>query len=575
MTGAPLLVWETGVSLLLLITFLGYPSQGSPPNTEQCIECHGQRDLLSRGGESRFIDSARFARSAHARHGIGCVSCHDMITSISRKAKIPHRIGIEPKCGECHERTMQEYVKSLHAQVSKKICYSCHNPHYSVPFREMSGDERKGICLKCHDATRTHRWLPQMDLHFSHLECTSCHALNARIGMVFFMVDKSAPASESILSYDRLERFIAAGKNDLAETMDQDGDGRLSAAELHSFMKRVQEKGIPDAALEVRILVLGPTHDFSSRGEQTRNCTLCHSRDAKFYSLVLLDIPDKGGGFRSFPLEREFLVQRGQRPFMGDFYLLGESKIHRKDLEDVVTAVKKIGLKWIDLVGVFIILCAVAGVFFHSLIMFLTRKLRQRLGYVGEREPLPVLARIWHWVHGLCVILLMLSGIQLRLPDLVPVFASFLNAVNLHNLSGVVLIIDYGLWLSHHLFKRDFKSRFFISPAGFFKDTAEMLHYYGYLIFLGGSYPSSCREYTTFDPLERVFFLTTMLIFVPIQILSGILLYDVYTTLPVIAALGGLRVVDATHLLCGYLLIASMIIHVYFHTLKKYRGVEV
>ncbi len=42
-----------------------------------------------------------------------------------------------------------------------------------------------------------------------------------------------------------------------------------------------------------------------------------------------------------------------------------------------------------------------------------------------------------------------------------------------------------------------------------------------------------------------------------------------HSTMPLLDALGGLRVVDATHLLCAYLLISSMIVHVYFHTLKK------
>ena len=71
--------------------------------------------------------------------------------------------------------------------------------------------------------------------------------------------------------------------------------------------------------------------------------------------------------------------------------------------------------------------------------------------------------------------------------------------------------------------------------------------------------------------MERVFFLTIMFIFIPIQILTGMMLYDVYTMLPIIKLMGGLRVVDAIHIACAFLLVSFMIIHVYFHTLKKYR----
>jgi len=41
----------------------------------------------------------------------------------------------------------------------------------------------------------------------------------------------------------------------------------------------------------------------------------------------------------------------------------------------------------------------------------------------------------------------------------------------------------------------------------------------------------------------------------------------------IIKALGGVRVVDAVHLLFAYLFISAMIVHIYFHTLKRFRGV--
>ncbi len=61
-----------------------------------------------------------------------------------------------------------------------------------------------------------------------------------------------------------------------------------------------------------------------------------------------------------------------------------------------------------------------------------------------------------------------------------------------------------------------------------------------------------------------------MLLFLPLQMLTGVLLYDVNTMMPIIRVLGGLRVVDAAHLLFAYILICCVIIHLYFHTLKKY-----
>jgi len=438
----------------------------------------------------------------------------------------------------------------------------------------MSGGERKAICLKCHDAYSSHRWLPQKLLHFEYLECTSCHALNAEIGLVFYLVDNMGASRQEFLDYAQLEQAIAPGNTGVAETLDGDGNNRISDAELASLIETLQRKGFPHAGLKAYILVLNPTHDFTKRAEHTRDCTLCHSRDARFYSKVLLLIPEKGGGIRSFPMEKGILARRGQRPYMEDVYLLGESKIRKEDLREVMAALKKVGFKWIDIVGVAMVGVSLIVTFVHATLMFFTRRYRKGSPHIEIVEPPTLPLKVWHWVHGLNVFLLLVTGIQLRLPDLFPLFATFLNAVNLHNLCGTLVAVDYLFWLSYNLWKRQLGSRFFVSPSVLFRDTVEVLHYYWYLIFTGGSYPKTYGAYLSFDPVERVFFLVMMLSVVPVQIFTGALLYDVHTTKPLIRAVGGLRLVDAVHLLSAYVLISSMFVHLYFHTLKKYYRVR-
>ncbi len=541
---------------------------------EECLACHGDKDLKSHKGKSRFIDPIRFALSAHGTQGVGCTSCHEGISPVKKRARIPHGTGVEPKCAECHERVNRQYSKSVHARVSKKICYSCHDPHYSVPFRQMSGSERQAICLKCHDAKASHHWLPQKLLHFDYLECTSCHALNAEIGLVFYLVDNSDRSSQDVLDYEQLKRTLASGATGIAEALDRDANNRVSDGELASLIEKLQRNGLPNVGLKANILVLKPTHNFTKRAEHTRDCTLCHSRDARFYAKVLLVIPEKDGGIRTFPLEKGILARRGQRPYMEDVYLLGESKVRKEDLQHVLAVLERVGFKWIDIVGLAMFGFSLMVAFIHATLMFLTRSYRKGPRYGEIVEPASVPLKVWHWVHGLNVFLLLVTGIQLRLPDIFPLFATFLNAVNLHNLCGTLVALDYLFWLSYNLWKRRLKSCFFVSPSVLFRDTLEVLHYYWYLIFTGGSYPKTYGDYRLFDPVERVFFLVMMLLLVPVQILTGALLYDVHTSRPLIRALGGLRLVDAAHLLSAYVLISLIVIHLYFHALKKYHRLK-
>jgi len=54
-------------------------------------------------------------------------------------------------------------------------------------------------------------------------------------------------------------------------------------------------------------------------------------------------------------------------------------------------------------------------------------------------HPLPV--RIWHWSNAFLIIMLMLTGIQLRIPDIVP-FPQYGVVVALHKYLGYLLTLS-------------------------------------------------------------------------------------------------------------------------------------
>ena len=320
----------------------------------------------------------------------------------------------------------------------------------------------------------------------------------------------------------------------------------------------------------MRILVLRPTHNFTDKGEQTRDCSLCHSENARFYSKLVLEVPEKEGASITIPVERQIFLLHGPGGLSEDFYLLGESKIHKKDLRDVIEIVKQIGFKWIDLFGILLVLSSLVAVSLHALVMFFTRKLREGGSIAAQDHPLA--ETVGHLIHGLCVILLLLTGLQLRLPDLLPIFATFLNAVNLHNICGAMILVDYVCWISYEVWSGRLRSRFFVFPRGFFKDSIEMLHYYGYLIFVHENCPRNFDSASVPGIIGKISFLWD-----DVRVNSGPDL-DWYSlvrpvqAMPIIEKLGGLRVIDGFHLTFAYLLMSAIVIHTYFHTLKKYGG---
>ncbi len=51
------------------------------------------------------------------------------------------------------------------------------------------------------------------------------------------------------------------------------------------------------------------------------------------------------------------------------------------------------------------------------------------------------------------------------------------------------MIVDYAFWISYHVWRKEFKSRFFISPAGSSDTFRKCSHYHWYLIFVGKGFP--------------------------------------------------------------------------------------
>lgn len=180
-------------------------------------------------------------------------------------------------------------------------------------------------------------------------------------------------------------------------------------------------------------------------------------------------------------------------------------------------------------------------------------------------NPLPV--RIWHWTNALGFVLLILTGLQLRYVGQVNVI-SFKAAVNLHNWIGFVLIANFFIWLGFHLFTDKIKVYHpELSPTTYFKKTFRQMQYYGYGIFRGEPNPHHVSVYGKFNPLQSMMYQIVMMILVPVQFATGVLMWDVARFGSIVDKLGGVRVVDTVHVLLFIFFFAFIFMHVYLSSL--------
>jgi thiosulfate reductase cytochrome b subunit len=181
----------------------------------------------------------------------------------------------------------------------------------------------------------------------------------------------------------------------------------------------------------------------------------------------------------------------------------------------------------------------------------------------------PLTVRIWHWVNAVACVLLFLTGIQIRYVGLIDVM-SFRTAVIFHSWVGFILIANFFLWLGYYLCSPRIKSYHTeASPSAFFLGALRQAVFYGYGIFRRWPNPFRPSIYRKFNPLQLMTYQVLMLVLLPVQCITGILLWNLVLFAPVVNLLGGVRVVDTAHVLVFIFFGFYLPAHIYLGTMGR------
>jgi thiosulfate reductase cytochrome b subunit len=180
-------------------------------------------------------------------------------------------------------------------------------------------------------------------------------------------------------------------------------------------------------------------------------------------------------------------------------------------------------------------------------------------------HPLPV--RMWHWINAIGFVLMIVTGIQIRYIGLIHLM-SFKTAVVAHNWIGFVLIANFFVWLLFYLSSDKIKVYHpELSPMKHFRNSFRQLQFYGYGIFKGDPNPHHVSVYHKFNPMQSMAYQIVMMLLVPLQFGTGVLLWDVKRFSAVIDLFGGLRVVDTVHVLIFIFFSGFILLHPYLASL--------
>ncbi len=180
----------------------------------------------------------------------------------------------------------------------------------------------------------------------------------------------------------------------------------------------------------------------------------------------------------------------------------------------------------------------------------------------------PLTIRLWHWINTICFFVLIVTGLQLRYSEM-PTLTKFKTAVDVHNLFGFLMIADFLLWFGYYVVTGKIRLYIPMQPRAFLTGAIRQARYYGYGLFVGEKNPHHATADNKFNPLQQSAYFMIMLVLVPVQIITGVLLWDIKRFAGWISLLGGLRMVDIVHVAVFFCLTAFLFVHVYLTTLGR------
>ncbi|MCX6322147.1 MAG: cytochrome b/b6 domain-containing protein [Bacteroidia bacterium] len=180
----------------------------------------------------------------------------------------------------------------------------------------------------------------------------------------------------------------------------------------------------------------------------------------------------------------------------------------------------------------------------------------------------PKWIRAWHIINAVMFLILIVTGLSMQYTDKenASYVVGFAIAVKWHNFAAIVLIISYILFVTGNLLTKN--GRYYrIGKKDFLSDLGKQLKYYSWGMFKGEKHPFPVTEERKFNPLQKLTYVLSMYVAVPLLIISGIGLLFPEITITRFFGVSGLILTDILHITMGFFLSIFMVIHIYTCTL--------
>ena len=181
----------------------------------------------------------------------------------------------------------------------------------------------------------------------------------------------------------------------------------------------------------------------------------------------------------------------------------------------------------------------------------------------------PVYIRIWHLCNAIFCLLLIMTGISMQFSNPKYPMIRFDIAVSIHNIFGILLTVNYCIFIIGNIVAGNGKYYKLAFPGLFSRVKAQFMYYTGG-IFKNRPVPFPVNKEIKFNPLQQVSYVSVMYFMVPLIFITGwsMMYPDIFIPVKFLG-FSGLHLTDLFHIFIGFMISVFMFIHIYFCTIGK------
>lgn len=556
----------------------------------------------------------------HAERQLQCTDCHYALNNPSHASELqaanPSHLIYDPRLleiGEYLERPDHNFARGDSAQFNVA-------PEYKGTMRR---------CENCHDFKEGHAdWLPYIETHMDAVACETCHipqmyapaiqaydwtvittdgsaVKNCRgiegtpnevtslvtgyepvllnrtnidgqqllapynlITSFYWVYDDANGNSRPVRQIDLEAAFLENGNYaaDIVSAFDANGDGQLGNSELvignseqeEAIKAKLTALGLNNVRMEGMVQPYSINHNVTQGEYAVNDCKTCHDADSRISQSIKLadsapvmpkfDLDNNVNGTGEFVTGEDGALYYQPISANDGMYIFGSSRV-----------------SWIDWFGALAFAGSLLGVLGHGTMRYLAGRKQPKVAARTERVYMyESYRRFWHWLQTISIIILLFTGLIIHRPDIFGAF-SFRGMVTVHNVVAVVLVVNALLSIFYHI-ATERMQEYIPRPYGFFDDAMVQAKYYMSGIFKGEPHPFEKTPTRRMNPIQHFTYFGILNVLLPLQMITGALMWGVQKFPAFTNALGGLPFLAPFHSLVAWMFATFILVHVYMTT---------